>query len=59
VARWVRTAAGARPVAAHAAWRTDPATAAALVLATATAARTPEPLREARRRARVARSRRG
>ena len=56
VARWVRTASAVRPVVAHAAWRTDPATAAAVVLACSTeAARTPHPLQEARRVAREAR----
>ncbi|MGR6964669.1 endonuclease V [Geodermatophilus sp. URMC 61] len=58
VARWVRTAAGARPVVAHAAWRTDPEAAAALVLTSSSAVRTPLPLREARRLARDARARR-
>jgi deoxyribonuclease V len=57
VGRWVCTRSGARPVLAHAGWRTDPATAAALVLMTSTpAARTPVPLQEARRVAREARS---
>lgn len=55
---WVRTAAGVRPVVAHAAWRTDAATAAAVVAACARGARTPEPLRQARRVARQARSER-
>ncbi|WP_209307846.1 endonuclease V, partial [Geodermatophilus sp. DF01_2] len=56
VARWVRTAPGVRPVVAHAAWRTTAATAAEVVLATATGVRTPQALREARRLAREARS---
>ena len=55
VGYWLRTRAGARPLAAHAAWRTDPGTAAEVVLSTCRA-RTPEPLREARRRAREARA---
>lgn len=55
VARWVRTAPGVRSVVAHAAWRTDPATAAEVVLRCAQGWRTPEPLREARRVAREAR----
>lgn len=55
VGYWVRTRAGTRPLAAHAAWRTDADTAAEVVLATARA-RTPEPLRAARRRAREARA---
>lgn len=53
----VRTRAGARPVFAHAAWRTDATTARAVVLASATAARTPEALRRARFLARSARAR--
>jgi deoxyribonuclease V len=52
---WLRTRAGTRPLAVHAAWRTDPETAAEVVLATCRA-RTPEPLRRARRRAREARA---
>jgi deoxyribonuclease V len=51
---WVRTRAGTRPLAVHAAWRTDSDTAADVVLS-ASRARTPEPLRSARRRAREAR----
>ncbi|MCV2489348.1 endonuclease V [Geodermatophilus sp. YIM 151500] len=54
VARWVRTATGVRPVVASAAWRTTAGVAAAVVLATSSGARTPEPLREARRLARTA-----
>lgn len=57
VGAWVRTRAGARPVAVHAGWRTDIALAAALVAASAGDYRTPEPLRHARRSARVARLR--
>jgi deoxyribonuclease V len=56
VGYWVRTKAGTRPLAAHAAWRTDSETAAEVVLS-ASQARTPEPLRRARRRAREARAR--
>ena len=57
VARWVCTRSGARPVVAHAGWRTDPAMAAQIVLAATTAgARTPTPLREARRAARETRA---
>ncbi len=55
VGYWLRTRAGTRPLAAHAAWRTDPETAAEVVFATCRA-RTPEPLRQARRRAREARA---
>jgi deoxyribonuclease V len=56
VGYWLRTRAGRRPLAVHAAWRTDPDTAAAVVLSAARA-RTPEPLRQARRRAREDRAR--
>lgn len=58
VARAVRTVRGVRPVVAHAAWRTDPETAAAVVVACSAGARTPEPLRQARRVARTAREER-
>ena len=57
VAYWVCTRTSARPVVAHAGWRTSPETAAALVLACSSeAARTPIPLVEARRAAREARA---
>jgi deoxyribonuclease V len=59
VGAWLRTAARARPLAVHAAWRTDPETAVAVVLAAARRVRTPEPLRRARHAARVARARDG
>jgi deoxyribonuclease V len=52
---WLRTRAGRRPLAVHAGWRTDPATAARIVLGAARQ-RTPAPLREARRLARQARA---
>jgi len=55
VGYWLRTRAGTRSLAVHAAWRTDPDTAATVVLS-ASRARTPEPLRRARRRAREARA---
>jgi deoxyribonuclease V len=55
VGYWLRTRVGTRPLAVHAAWRTGPETAADVVLS-ASEARTPEPLRRARRRAREARS---
>jgi deoxyribonuclease V len=55
VGYWLRTRAGTRPLAVHAAWRTNPDTGAEIVLATCRA-RTPEPLRRARRRAREARA---
>ncbi len=56
VAYRVWTRVGARPVIVHAAWRTDPATALAVVRGFAGATRTPTPLREARRLARTARA---
>jgi deoxyribonuclease V len=59
VAAWVRTRRGVRPVVAHAAWRTDVATAVDVVLRTTVAARTPEPLRVARTVARETRSHAG
>jgi deoxyribonuclease V len=55
VGHWLRTRAGTRPLAVHAGWRTDPVTAAEVVLSTS-GARTPEPVRRARRRAREARA---
>ena len=59
VGAWLRTVARARPLAVHAAWRTDPETAVAAVLAAARRVRTPEPLRRARHAARLARARVG
>jgi deoxyribonuclease V len=56
VGYWLRTQRGRRPLAVHAAWRTDPETAVASVLACVGAVRTPEPLRLARRAARTARA---
>jgi deoxyribonuclease V len=56
VACWLRTRQGARPLAVHPGWRTDAATARAVVLASARRTRTPEPLRAARRLARVTRA---
>ncbi len=57
VARWICTRSGASPVVAHAGWRTDPGTAAEIVMAASTpAARAPVPLREARRVARESRA---
>jgi deoxyribonuclease V len=57
VGNWVCTRGAARPVVAHAAWRTSAETAAAVVLASSSGrARTPEPLRQARRAAREARA---
>lgn len=56
VAAALRTRPRARPVVAHAAWRTGVEEAVAVVLACTGPARTPEPLRLARRLARVARA---
>jgi len=56
VGYWVCTAPGRRPLAVHAAWRTDAETAVEVALASVRRVRTPEPLRLARRAARAARS---
>ena len=56
VGRWLCTRAGARPVAVHGAWGTDPDLAVEVVMAATSGARTPEPLRAARRIARRARA---
>jgi deoxyribonuclease V len=56
VARSLRSRARARPIVVHSGWRTDLDTAAAVVLASSRRARTPEPLRRARRAARQARA---
>jgi deoxyribonuclease V len=53
---WLRVRSGVRPLAVHPAWRTDLDTAVALVLGATRRARTPEPLRRARRAARRARA---
>src|SRR2546430_13238652 len=53
---WLRTRAGTRPLAVHAAWRTDPEAALEVVCGSVAEARTPEPLRVARRLAREARA---
>jgi deoxyribonuclease V len=52
----VRTRTGARPVVAHAGWRTDPEVARSVVLEAGGIARTPEPIRQARHVARLARA---
>ncbi|MGA9761143.1 MAG: endonuclease V [Gaiellaceae bacterium] len=57
VGYWLRTRPGHRPLAVHAAWRTDPDTAVEIVLACRGETRTPQPLRQARRAARTARAR--
>lgn len=56
VGAWVRTRRGTRPLAVHAAWRTDPRVAVEVVIAAASGHRTPEPLRRARHAARTARA---
>jgi deoxyribonuclease V len=56
VGRWLRTRRGRRPLAVHAAWRTDPDTAVDVVLRAGSGARTPEPLRASRMLARQARA---
>jgi deoxyribonuclease V len=55
VGNWLRTRRGTRPLAVHAAWRTSPETALAVVLASLDGRRTPEQLRLARTAARNAR----
>jgi len=54
---WLRTCRQARPLAVHPGWQTDIATACSVVLAATAQVRAPEPLREARRLARLARGR--
>lgn len=56
VARALRTRAGARPVVVHSGWRTDLDAATTVVVTATRRARTPEPLRRARRAAREARA---
>jgi deoxyribonuclease V len=56
VGAWLRTRCGCRPLAVHAAWRTDPEAAVEVVLAATRGVRTPLPLRRAREAARVARA---
>jgi deoxyribonuclease V len=56
VGHWVRTRPGTRPLAVHAAWRTDLDTAVEVVLAAVAGHRAPEPLRRARQAAREARA---
>lgn len=53
---WLRTRRGSAPLAVHAAWRTTAETAAMVVMAATGRWRTPEPLRLARRAARLARA---
>jgi deoxyribonuclease V len=55
VAAWLRTRSRVRPVVVHPGWKTDLETAVELVLTSTRKARTPEPIRLARRAARAAR----
>jgi deoxyribonuclease V len=57
VGYWLRTRQGSKPLAVHAAWRTDPETAVRVVAAATRRVRTPEPLRRARTAARAVRGR--
>ena len=52
---WMRTRPGVRPVAVHPGWRVDLGTSVEVVVGTTGQRRTPEPLRRARRLARMAR----
>jgi deoxyribonuclease V len=56
VAHLLRTRVGARSLVVHAGWRTDPGAAVSVVRAAIRRSRTPEPLRRARREARLARA---
>lgn len=56
VGYWLRTVRGTRPLAVHAAWRTDADAALEVVSACTFGARTPEPIRRARTAARSARA---
>ena len=56
VGAWVRTRAGARPVAVHPGWRTTLDVAIEVVLSCSYGHRAPEPFRHARRLARIARA---
>jgi len=56
VGYWLRTRPRRNPIAVHAAWRTDAETAVTVVSMTVRWYRTPEPLRAARRAARLARA---
>jgi deoxyribonuclease V len=57
VGMWLRTTAGARPLAVHPGWRTDVDTAVDVVLRATRRHRTPEPFRHARMLARTTRAR--
>jgi len=53
---WLRPRRGVRPIVVHPGWRIDLETAVAVVVSSTHDARTPEPLRQARRAAREARA---
>jgi deoxyribonuclease V len=59
VGAWLRARRGARPLAIHPGWRTTLEVALDVVLSATHGHRTPEPLRHARRFARVARTANG
>lgn len=59
VGYWLRTRTGKRPLAVHAGWRTSAEVALEVLRRTAIRARTPEPLRQARRLARLERAHAG
>jgi deoxyribonuclease V len=56
VGAWLRIQPQARPIAVHAGWCTDAEAAVEVVLSVASKVRTPEPLRQARRAARLSRA---
>jgi deoxyribonuclease V len=56
VGYWLRSRAGARPIAVHAGWGTDPDGALRIAMWSLRRARTPQPIRLARRLARLARA---
>ena len=56
VGHWLRSRAGARPIAVHAGWGTDPYDAVRIAMWSLRRARTPQPIRLARRLARLARA---
>jgi deoxyribonuclease V len=56
VGYWLRSRAGARPIAIHAGWGTDPDDALRIAIWSLRRARTPQPIRWARRLARLARA---
>lgn len=56
VGYWYRTVGGTRPLAVHAGWQTSPDLALKIIRSISAGVRTPEPLRVARRAARMARA---